>query len=106
MEKELKKKFTDISPSLYNEQWVEQAADKGYGEFINSLKVLVPPDSTRTVDNISKSAWLKILYYGAFEAALNTFYEQVLDDHMTSIQLCINEWEKVVAKIKSTLEKD
>jgi hypothetical protein len=38
-----------------------------------------------------------MIYYGAFEHALNTFFEQVLEDGMTQIELSIKEWDKVTA---------
>ena len=110
MNKELKAKLIKRNqemhaafPNLYDQRWVEKAADKGWNDTLNSM--------TKNLDGfkemIDKSDYTKnlfaILYYSSFESALNTFFAQCLDDSMTTIELCVDELQKVTAEIKTRL---
>lgn len=99
MDKKLKKKFTAFPTSLYDKEWVEKAADEGLEEFIETWN---ETQSVRLSKDENKSAYhmIAFLYYSAFESALQTFFQQVLEDSITDISLCMTEMCKVVAEIK------
>ena len=94
MKKKLKEKFTAFETSLYNLKWVEKAATDGYKEFLEIFNDSIPNPDLRIKPENDRFA---MIYYGAFEHALNTFFEQVLEDGMTQIELSIKEWDKVTA---------
>lgn len=98
MDKKLKKKFTAFPTSLYDKKWVEKAADKGLEEFIETWN---ETQSVRLSKDENKSAYhmIAFLYYSAFESALQTFFQQVLEDGMTDITLCMDELHKLHAEI-------
>lgn len=87
-------------PNLYDQRWVEKAADEGFSDVVKSLKEIDPRlgEYAEKKDDYNVFA---ILYYSAFESALNTFFMQCLDDSITSIELCINELQKVSAEIRT-----
>ena len=86
-------------PSLYEHRWVEQAADKGWKDVIDTLDKSVPslkkPTHERALNIFAA------VYYTAFENALNTFLAQCLDDALTEVQLTMRELQKVTAEIKT-----
>ena len=95
MNKKLKGKFTEWETSLYNLEWVEKAADDGYEEFLGIFN-----GSLKGTNRISKDNYhFAMIYYAAFEHALNVFIQQVLEDGITSITLNLNELCKVTAAI-------
>lgn len=91
-------------PSLYDQRWVEKAADEGWKEVVDGLSRQVDGFMELAEGN-SGTNILATLYYSAFENALNTFIKQCLDDSLTTVELCMNELQKVTASIKtSTLD--
>lgn len=96
MNKKLKEKFTEWPTSLYNMEWVEETATKRYNEFLRLFNNSLPEDKCIKPDNNR----FAMIYYAAFEDALNACIEQVLDDGMTSIELCLDEFCKLTATMK------
>lgn len=97
MDKELKKKMNEIPLSLYSQKWVEQAADKGYKEFIEDIRKSLVKDEVLEIPVVQKT--LAVLYYSSFETALNVFLKQVLEDHLNEIVLSMDELCKVTAQM-------
>lgn len=82
--------------SLYDMKWVEKAATQGFEEYYKALCESLPEN-----ENIGRSRHgISILYYSAFESALNTFYRQVLHDNLTEVEICMNELGQLTARIK------
>ena len=96
MEKELKEKFTAYKNSLYNEEWVVKAADEGYADFLEIFNDSIEkPDLRISKDNYR----FAMIYYGAFEHALNTFMRQVLEDQINKWELDIRDLTNIMAKL-------
>ena len=103
MKKEMKEKFTAFATSLYNIEWVEKAATEGYKEFLEIFNDSIPnPDLHIKPDNDR----FALIYYGAFEHAMNTIYDHVLEDKLHQLQLQMDEFCKLTAKIEKTLKND
>ena len=99
MDKELKKKLTKNGSSLYDKEWIEKAADEGFDDFIRIFNDSLPDDSKYRINRESNFRFA-LLYYGAFEHALNTMIQQVFDDMMTEVELYMNELHRVTANIR------
>lgn len=99
MDKELKKKMNEIPLSLYSQKWVEKAADKGFEDFQSMLRQCFSKEAAMLESPTVKNVFA-MLYYASFEVALNTFYGQVLDDHMTHIEFILDEIGKVTALMR------
>ena len=93
MSEELKKKFTAFPTSFYNMEWVAQAATEGYEDFLKIFNEPLPSDKAIKPDNDR----FAMIYYGAFEHALNIMLKQVLNDTQTQIELDIRELENITA---------
>lgn len=91
-------------PSLYSNKWVEDAADKGWKELVEELTKIDPKlgEVARRDEGLNVFA---IIYYTAFEDALNTFFMQCLDDSITSVKLAMDEFHKVTAEMQQDFEK-
>lgn len=94
MNKELKGKFTAFPTSLYNQRWVEKEADKTYKEFLEIFNNSIPDPSLRIKADNQRFA---MIYYGAFEYAMNAFFRQVLEDCMTQMELDIRDLDNLKA---------
>ncbi len=97
MQKDVKEKLTKSGSSLYDREWIEKAADKGYNDFLQAANAANPVAKNIIEKN---NFWFEILYYSAFESALNTFIFQMLEDAMTEVNLCLDEFHKVTATVK------
>ena len=105
MNKELKEKLIKHSekmqgafPSLYSQRWVEKAADEGWKDVVDSLEESQP--GFKKVMHEKAGNIFEVVYYSAFEKALNTFFVQCLDDTITNCELCLNDLHKITAEIK------
>jgi hypothetical protein len=96
MNRKLKEKFTEWPTSLYNLDWVVKTATKRYKEFLRLFNNSLPEDK-RIKDDNNRFA---LIYYAAFEDALNACIEQVMKDGITSIDLYLNELGKLTATMK------
>lgn len=96
MNKKLKEKFTEWPTSLYNLDWVVKTATKRYNEFLRLFNSSLPEDKRIKADNNR----FALIYYAAFEDALNACIEQVMKDGITSIELCLDEFCKLTASMK------
>ena len=110
MDKELKEKLIRhheenkaAFPDLYNNEWVENAADSGWKETIDDLCKTMP-EFKKIVENDSALYLFTVFYYASFEKALNTFFMKIMDDTITTCELAINELQKVTAEIKTKKE--
>ena len=101
MDKRIKKALTKNPLSMYNCEWVEKAATDGFKNILETWKKINPEDSDKMEEN---TRGLAIIYYMAFEDALNTFFVQALDDTTTEVELCLNELNKITVEFKK-LEK-
>ena len=106
MNKEMKEKMIKARkemklafPNLYDERWVEKAADTGYKQLTEDLRKQDPKLGEAAA---SKKGYnlIAIIYYTAFENALNTFFEQCLDDTVTNCELYLDELHKITAQMK------
>lgn len=109
MNKELKKKLITAHeearaafPCLYDHKWVEKAADKGWKDVVDSLEKSTPGFKKAMTERVTNI--FAVVYYTAFEKALNTFFAQCLEDTVTTCKLCTDELKKVTAEI-NTKEK-
>ena len=105
MNKELKEKIIKRNaeqraafPDLYEQRWVEKAADKGFKDLIKGMEKIDPrlAEIAKKKDGYNVFA---VIYYSSFEAALNTFFMQCLDDTLTTVRLTLDELQKVTAEI-------
>ena len=101
MSEELKKKFTAFPTSFYNMEWVAQAATEGYEDFLKIFNESLPADMAIKPDNER----FAMIYYGAFEHALNIMLKQVLNDTQTQIELDIRELENITAIMKQLADE-
>ena len=104
MNKELKSKLIKHNeemraafPNLYDQRWVEKAADQGWKDVVKSLDQAVP-GFAKTMNERTTNIFATV-YYCAFEKALNTFFGQCLDDSMTAVELTMHELQKITAEI-------
>ena len=86
-------------PNLYDQRWVEKAADKGFKDLVSDLEKINPKlgELAKKQDGYNVFA---VIYYSSFERALNTFFFQCMDDGTTTCKLALNELQKVTAEIK------
>ena len=90
-------------PNLYDMRWVEKSADEGFKELVKNLKS-VSPRLGEAAGREKGYNVIAVIYYTAFENALNTFFAQCMDDTMTSVELILDEFQKVTAELKSSLD--
>jgi hypothetical protein len=102
MNKKLKESFNRHKNTLYNQEWIEKAADEGYEKFLKCFNDSISDPKLRISKDNSRFA---VIYYAAFEDAMNTFYRQALDDHMTELEFYFDELEKVTAKLYQSIKK-
>lgn len=101
MDKKLKEKLNKESAlKLYDKEWVEQAADKGFKQYFDTLKQCYSENVRPKLDDKAFAEHCAVLYYSAFEDSLNTFLMQVLEDNMHEVELALVELCKVTASIK------
>ena len=107
MNKEMKEKIIKRNaenraafPNLYDQRWVEKAADKGFKELIKDLEKIDPKlaELAKAKEGYNVFA---IIYYSSFEDALNTFFMQCMDDSITTVKLILDEFKNVTAEIKT-----
>lgn len=97
--KQLQKNF----PSIYNNEKIAEMAKKGFNRFWTAFKESIIPDEAKDKgDKMMESvkARFEMLYYTAFEDALNTFLVVCIEDTMHEVELCVNELRDVTAEIK------
>ena len=104
MNKELKAKLIKHNeemraafPNLYDQRWVEKAADQGWKDVVKNLNHAAP--GFKNVANEGSMNIFAVVYYSAFENALNTFFKQCLDDSITAVELTMHELQKITAEI-------
>ena len=103
MDKRLKNSFTKLPLSLYNCEWVEKAATEGFHRCLKNMEVLMPGISSQA--DIG-STGVAILYYSAFEDALNTFLFQVMEDTTHEIEIFLHELGKINVECKTKESKN
>ena len=100
MEKKLKEILNKVSAlRLYDNEWIEQAADKGFKRYFDALKQSYPENMRQKLDDKAFAEHCATLYYTAFEDSLNAFFLQVLEDNMHEVSLAMDELCKVTASI-------
>lgn len=96
MRKDLKKVLLEHNYHLYSEKWVEETATQGFERCMQALKQREP----QIAASMDKILWIfEVMYYTAFEDALNTFYLEVLKDDVSKIELYMDEMSEITAKI-------
>lgn len=102
MNKELKEKLTENPFSIYNMEWVVEAADKGFEVFFADLKKALPSTifEGNTLRNLTRD-----IYYTAFEDAANMILMQLSEDTVEEISFCVNELGKLVAELRTREKK-
>ncbi len=110
MNQELKKKLIKRNeemkaalPHLYDIEWVEKTASEGWEEMVKGLEKAMPGfgKMAGAEDGLNIFA---VIYYSAFESALNTFFQQVLDDSLAQVEITMNELQKITACITTKTE--
>lgn len=89
----------ELFPSLYEQRWVEKAATDGWNELVKNLEKSSPKlaEAAKVEGGYNPIAFI---YYTAFENALNTFFHQAIEDGMTTVELSLDELQKLTAEIK------
>lgn len=102
MNKELKDKLTENPFSIYNMEWVVEAADKGFEAFWAELRKAMPAAVTEgdTLRNLTRD-----IYYTAFEDAANMILMQLSEDTVEEISFCVNELGKLTAELRTKEKK-
>ena len=85
---------------IYNQEWIGEAAEKGFKRYYEALKESYPEDIRDKLDNPAFVHHNEILYYTAFEDALNTFFIGCMEDTVTELSLYVDELGKVTANLK------
>lgn len=106
MNKEIKTKLVKqykemraVFPSLYDQQWVEDAADKGWKDVVENLDK-AQPGFKKLMDERTMNIFA-VVYYCAFENALNTFFKQCLEDSLTTVDMALHDHQKATVEIKT-----
>ena len=86
--------------NLYDQRWVEKEADEGFKDLVKNLKN-TDPKLGEAAERKKGYNVFAVIYYSAFESALNAFFKQCMDDSLTITELCLNELQKVTAEIKT-----
>lgn len=94
----------ELFPSLYEQRWVEKAATDGWNELVKNLEKLSPKlaEETKVKGGYNLIA---VIYYSSFENALNTFFHQAIEDGMTTVELSLDELQKLTAEIKEIIKE-
>ena len=106
MNKELKKKLIKnheenkaAFPRLYDLRWVENAATKGFKDLTEKLEKVDPRLGAAARQKQGYNV-LAVIYYTAFENALNTFFHQCMEDTMQNVDICLDELQNITATIR------
>lgn len=94
----------ELFPSLYEQRWVEKAATDGWNELVKDFEK-VSPKLAEELEKKDGYNPLAVIYYTAFENALNTFFHQVMEDGMTTVELSLDELQKLTAEIKEIIKE-
>lgn len=87
-------------PCLYDQRWVEKAADDGFKELVKNLKDTDPKLGMLAESKEGYNVFA-IIYYSSFEAALNTFFGQCMEDMLTTVNLSLNKLQEITAEIRT-----
>ena len=89
-------------PNLYDQKWMEKAADEGWKDLVGNLE--------KTSPKLAECAKMKegynifaVIYYSSFEAAINTFFHQIMEDAITEIQVTLDKLQNMTAEIKTKI---
>ena len=86
-------------PNLYDMRWVEKAATAGFQQMIKDIEKVDP--SLAELARRNKGYNLPaVIYYSAFESALNTFFMQCLEDTMHNVNFYLDELQNLTAELK------
>jgi len=97
MRKDLKEKLLKHDYSLYNQEWIEQTATDGFKRVMDNLHKNEPVFAAA----MEKCLWpFEVMYYTAFEDALNTFLLKCLGDDMSKVRLCLDDLHKITATLE------
>lgn len=106
MNKELKAKIIKhrqemqaAFPNLYDQRWVERAADQGWKDVVRNLEQNCPGFAEVAKNNKGFNIFAT-LYFTAFEDALNTFFKRCLDDTVTTCKLSLDRIDQITAELK------
>ena len=100
MRKDLKKKMLEHGYSLYQTKWVEETATDGFKKVMANLREREPEFAAI----MEKCLWpFEVMYYTAFEDALNTFILKCLEDDATKIELAMDEFGNIAAELETKL---
>lgn len=92
-------------PRLYEQRWVEKAATDGWNQLVKDMKKIDPKlaEAARSQKGYNV---LAVIYFSSFESALNTFFSQCMDDTITTVQLRVDELQKVTAELEEKIKED
>ena len=94
MRKDLKEKLLAHKHTLYDKKWVEDTATEGFERLMKGMHEKEP----ELASAVEKCLWpFEIMYYTAFEDALNTFFIQCIGDEVTKVSLYLDKFHKITA---------
>lgn len=109
MNKRLKKKLIEHNeemraafPNLYDQKWVEKAADSGWKDLLENLE-RTSPRLAEMAKRENEYNIFAVIYYSSFETALNTFFMQCMEDSITNCEILIDELNKATATITTKI---
>ena len=100
MNKEIKKKLKKGGSTIYDKEWIEKVADERFDDFIRIFNESLQGSEKKLHLTRECDFRFGLLYYGAFEHAINMILHRVLDDTTTEIEFLMGELNKVTATIK------
>lgn len=93
----------DSMPSLYNMRCVEKTATEGWNQLVKDMEKMDPKLAELARGQKGYNIF-SVIYFSSFESALNTFFQQVMDDSLTTVELCLDELQKVTATMKEEID--
>jgi hypothetical protein len=85
-------------PNLYDLRWVEKAATEGFKQLTETLA-----ETDQKLGELARHEKgynvFAVIYYMAFEKALNTFFHQCLKDTATTMELSLDELNRLTASL-------
>jgi len=105
MDKKIRELFLQHGSVLYNKEWVEKVADEGFDDFISIFNESLEGENAKYRITRECNFRFGLLYYGAFEHAVNMIIHQIMKDNNTELEFYMEQLNKVVAIIKKFKDK-
>lgn len=83
--------------SLLDPQWIKENAEKSYKDFWERVSKAYPEVGEKGMEALERLS--RVIFYAAYEDALNIFICQIMEDTMHEVSVCIDELGKLTAEI-------